>query len=250
MENTTQEAKITAAATTTTTTTTKTTTTKKATELPSIAERRFKLAVYGIGCELWFGFGLLVFLQWFLADKGEWKGLPGGLNRYITYGVIYSNTIVDLLARYKQVNRYHILQSICQLLFMLGIIEAFPQLQQQIVYPILIMVWSSHKFILYFYEAVKYYNGDDKVDDLLAQFRFSWFQFLFPLSVGLEGFLAWKALPFAKQISDVYFFAIVIGTTFYIPGFPYLFQNMLLERRRYLIDKRNYLLSLRAKKSE
>lgn len=183
-----------------------------------MAERRFKLAAYGIGCELWFGYGLLVALQWFLADKGEWKGLPGGLNRYITYGVVYSTIVVDLLARYKTVNRYHFLQSICQLLFMFGIIEAFPQLQQHITYPILILVWSVHRFILYLYEAIKNYTADGKVDDLFAQIRFSWFLFLFPLSIGLEGFLAYKALPFTKNISDIYFFAVVIGTTFYIPG--------------------------------
>ncbi|CAO3619828.1 unnamed protein product [Cunninghamella echinulata] len=112
----------------------------------------------------------------------------------------------------------------------------FPSVQSNyIAYPCLMAVLSIHKCIVYGYGALQAWDPNGKVDSpFLTKARFTWFLFLFPVSVALQVFLAYRTLPLVKGINDYYFYALIIGTSAYIPGFPVFMKNMLLERKLYL----------------
>lgn len=181
-------------------------------------QRRAHVLVYGLGVEGWVSVCLIVLLQWFLVDQGQWQGLPPGLQK-IVYGVVIYSTLVDIAMSYS-VDLLACAQALIRLYVTFGIVYLFPAVQSvQIVYPCMLVVWSLIKVVAYSYGAAHSWCLHAKdIPAALTNARFSWFRFLFPISVFLEVLMAYLAMPIAKEWNKTYSLVMVLGAFAYLPG--------------------------------
>ncbi|ORZ11944.1 tyrosine phosphatase-like protein [Absidia repens] len=167
-------------------------------------------------------------------DEGHWQGLPTGLQN-IVYGVVIYSTLLDLFMSFA-VDRLACLQSLIRFFVMFGIAAPFPAVQTlKIFYPCMLVVWSVNNLIAYAFGASQaWFTNPKDISPTLINARYSWFRFLSPISVVLEVLMAYLAMPLAKEWNKTYSLVMILGAFAYIPGFPALFQNKLIERRKYI----------------
>ncbi|KAI8338602.1 hypothetical protein BC941DRAFT_423337 [Chlamydoabsidia padenii] len=210
------------------------TTTSSATGKEKKTIKRLHVMAYALGAEGWAIVGIIVLSQWFNVNQGNWLGLSSEL-QYIVYAVVLYSTVLDLVMSYN-VDRLACVQSLIQLYVTFGIGALFPSIQSShIVYPCMLLVWSLNHGVNYGYSAAKaWFLTEQTIPPALTEARFSWFRFSYPASVFLEVMMAYLAMPLAKEWNKTYSIVMVLGAFAYIPGFPKLFKNMLVERRKYL----------------
>ncbi|KAI8082846.1 tyrosine phosphatase-like protein [Halteromyces radiatus] len=192
-------------------------------------QQRAHVVVNGLGAASWFWIIVMVLYQWFLVDQGVWKGLPAGLQTCVDGVVLYS-AILDTSMHYTE-DLLLCVQTLIRLFVLFGIITLFPSIQSlKIYYPCLLFVWATQHVVRYSYDAYQ------KLSDFpsLVHARFAWPLYLAPLGVVLEIMMMYTALPLAKEWNRTYGLMMAFGGLAYLPGFPVLYKNVLIERRRYI----------------
>ncbi|KAF2658888.1 PTPLA-domain-containing protein [Lophiostoma macrostomum CBS 122681] len=118
-----------------------------------------------------------------------------------------------------------------RLLLVWGIGYKFPQTTQYSpAYASMLVAWSVTEVIRYSYFV--FVLSGLGVPRLWTWLRYNMFLILYPLGVGSETWLIYKAIPQAEKKNEYYGYALYAILATYVPGFYMLFTHMLAQRRK------------------
>ncbi|KAI8984300.1 tyrosine phosphatase-like protein [Mycotypha africana] len=133
------------------------------------------------------------------------------------------------------------LQVASRLFLVWGVNYFVPEIHKHWSFTTMVLAWSIAECVRYIYYIFQL--SGNVLPNFIKNARYSFFLVLYPLGVFSELTMVYLALPYAKAISPLYYYALITATLLYIPGFPMLFSHMLVQRR-------NYLKSVAAKKAK
>ncbi|KAI8067053.1 hypothetical protein BC940DRAFT_301189 [Gongronella butleri] len=180
----------------------------------------------------WVGVFVLVLHQWLYVDNGHWTGLPEESQQAVQ-GVVLYTTVVQLAMNYAA-DRLTCVQEAVRCAVMYGILAKFPTTQLNVAYAILLCVWAVAHVIDHAYAVSQLFEFNWPTVTAIYHYCF---RFLSPLAVGLEVFVAYRALPLARNVNSNYAMIMISLSMAYLPAFPALFKNRLILRKRYIQRK-------------
>ncbi|XP_071702676.1 very-long-chain (3R)-3-hydroxyacyl-CoA dehydratase PASTICCINO 2-like isoform X1 [Rutidosis leptorrhynchoides] len=130
-----------------------------------------------------------------------------------------------------------------------GILYSFQEVQTHPLVSAMIISWCITEIIRYSFFGMKETFGSAPF--WLLWLRYSTFLILYPLGIGSEVYLIYKALPYIKEsgfcsarmpnkwnFSFDYFYCAILVLGVYIPGAPHLYGYMLGQRKKTLYKSR------------
>ncbi|OCK74535.1 PTPLA-domain-containing protein [Lepidopterella palustris CBS 459.81] len=129
-----------------------------------------------------------------------------------------------------------LMQVASRLLLVWGIGYNFPQTTATSpAYASMLVAWSFTEVVRYSYFV--FVLGGAGVPGALGWLRYNTFYILYPLGVGSETWLIYKAIEPASEWNPLFGYALWAILAIYVPGFYVLFTHMLKQRRRIMRGK-------------
>lgn len=102
-----------------------------------------------------------------------------------------------------------------RMLLVWGICDRFSAPQHSNAYASMLFAWGLTEVCRYSYYIVALAGGESKA---LSWLRYNTFFVLYPLGAGSEAYCIWKALPEAWELSQGYYWFLVVILLTYPPG--------------------------------
>ncbi|CEP12944.1 hypothetical protein [Parasitella parasitica] len=110
--------------------------------------------------------------------------------------------------------------------------DVVPEIHTHWSFSTMVIAWSIAECVRYIFYVFHLSGG--QVPGIVMWARYNFFLVLYPVGVFSELMMVYQALPYAKAISLLYYYGLIVVSLVYIPGFPVLFSHMLLQRKRYM----------------
>jgi len=136
------------------------------------------------------------------------------------------------------------MQVASRLFLLWGIVDLIPESRSSWAFPLMATSWALVEVPRYLFYVFSLLNA---VPFVLTYVRYSLFLVLYPSGITGELFTALAALPFIRDrrpwtytmpnewnVPFDYYWAVLIGLAFYLPGSPIMYGHMLAQRRKQL----------------
>ena len=110
--------------------------------------------------------------------------------------------------------------------------DVIPEIHTHWSFSTMVIAWSIAECVRYIFYVFHLSGGE--VPKVIMWARYNFFLVLYPVGVFSEMTMVYQALPYAKAISPLYYYGLIVVALIYIPGFPVLFSHMLTQRKRYM----------------
>ncbi|KAF9973177.1 hypothetical protein BGZ73_003616 [Actinomortierella ambigua] len=181
------------------------------------------------------GYVLVQTLATLLAAQGDYTKVYGVVGDHLIW--IQTGALLEvvhaLLGFVKSPVGTTAMQVASRLLLVWGICWLFPlpEVRNYWAFTSMTIAWSITEIIRYSYYALNLVGVQPAS---LVWCRYTFFYILYPVGAGSEAIEIWRALPFASQIGQEYYYFLIAMLCIYPPGFYVMYTHMFGQRRRYL----------------
>lgn len=107
------------------------------------------------------------------------------------------------------------MQVASRLFLVWGVNYYVPEIHTHWSFTTMIIAWSIAEIVRYSYYTLHLSSG---VPGFISWVRYNFFFVLYPLGVFSEMMMVYQALPYAKAIHPLYYYALIAVVLVYIPG--------------------------------
>jgi len=158
-----------------------------------------------------------------VADLWKWTQTLAALEvAHAVFGVVRAPILTTIM------------QVASRFLLVWGIVEPFPSLARSPAFSSMLLAHSVTEIVRYGYFALTLSN---QPAGILGWLRYNTFFILYPLGIGSECWLVYKAIPLATQIADYWAYVLYAILAVYVPGSNILYKHMMAQRRKVMRGK-------------